>query len=290
MAGGSEQVPCFTPLKAYRAHGGGVVFSSKEGFADRPLELPCGQCRGCRMERARQWAVRCMHEARCHERNCFVTLTYSDEELPADGSLDVSHWQKFAKRLRERCGPFRFFHCGEYGEETRRPHYHALIFGLDFSEDRQKWKRGKRGDWLYSSPTLESVWGHGYCPLGDVTYESAQYVAKYVMKKKTGGQADEYGGRKPPYVTMSRRPGIGSRWLERFGDEVYPGDEVRLEGRRFRPPRFYDEKLDEDELASLKRKRRDAVQKHKGELTPERLREREAFAEAVSRAQMREPR
>lgn len=301
-------VPCFTPLKAYRGPGGGIVFDSKKGYGDRPLELACGQCRGCRAERARQWAVRCVHEAAMNTRpvgpadvaagavpgsrvsnNCFVTLTYHPSKLPLDLSLDVSHWQKFAKRVRKELGPFRFFHCGEYGEESRRPHYHACIFGLDFHEDRI-YLKGNLDKRLYTSPRLERLWSYGLVSIGNLDYESAAYVARYVAKKMTGPLADGHYLRvdestgeawsvRPEYCTMSRRPGLGTSWFDRYMDDVYPADEVIHKGKKHLPPKFYDSKLSESELEFYKSKRRAAALRRSAELTPERLRVRENIAE-----------
>ena len=272
-------MPCYRPLKAYRKDGGGVAFDSKRGFADRRIELPCGQCIGCRVRRSREWAMRCVHEAQMHERNCFVTLTYCPQKLPADGSLRVEDFQKFCKRLRKRVGKFRFFHCGEYGEENFRPHYHSLLFGVDFHFDRVLLKSGKFK--LYTSATLDSAWKLGFATIGECTYESAAYVSRYVMKKITGKHADEYyQGRKPEYITMSRRPGIGAGWFEKFSSDVYPSDEVVIDGRRFRPPRFYDERLDDQVIEPLKRKRKKAAVRFAKDLEHERLRVREKVAEA----------
>ncbi len=284
------RVPCFRPLKAYWKPGGGIAFTAKAGWYDRHLELPCGQCVGCRLERSRQWALRCVHEAQMHERNCFVTLTYSPECLPDDGSLHVEDWQKFAKRVRKRLGPFRFFHCGEYGEESFRPHYHACMFGVDFSEDRVPLKK-ERGNTLYRSDQLEDLWSHGFATVGSLTWQSAAYVARYCMKKATGKlgkeryarvdvQTGEVSSVRPEYVTMSRRPGIGSEWFEQFASDVYPADEVVHEGKRYRPPRFYDLKLPREELEVLKTKRRKAAGSHEADLSGERLEVREKVAAA----------
>jgi len=281
-------VACTRPLQAYRAPGGGIVFDSKKGFGDRPLELPCGQCIDCRVERSRQWAIRCVHEAQLHERNSFITLTYDQVHVPPDGGLRVKDWQDFAKRLRKKLGPFRFFHCGEYGDTNKRPHYHACIFGLDFSADRV-FMRESGGGRLYLSPTLESVWGKGMSSVGDLTYESAAYVARYCVGKLTGERGKEAYARfngdtgecwsvRPPYTTMSRRPGIGAGWFDRFAADVYPADEVVHKGRRFRPPRFYDGKLPEAALDSIRAKRQRAVALRKEELTFDRLKAREEFS------------
>jgi len=239
--------------------------------------------------------LRCMHESQMHEENCFITLTYDDEHLPKDHSLDVSHWQKFAKRLRKKVGPFRFYHCGEYGDKTLRPHYHACLFGMGF-RDKKKFKKNKRGEWLFSSELLDKTWEQGFTTVGALTYESAEYVTRYILKNITGDMAeDEYtrtdkeSGKvfqvKPPYVTMSRggrkkgAGGIGASWLDKFHSDVYPSDEVVVSGRRFRPPRFYDEQLDGEVLEQLKRKRLRAADLRKEDLSPERLKVREKCLE-----------
>ncbi len=271
---------CFHPLTAYRAPGGQVVFNPKDGWGDRPLELACGQCQGCRLERSRQWAIRCVHEAQTHKQNCFITLTYDDENLPKDGSLCLADWQKFAKRLRRKAGPFRFFHCGEYGDLNFRPHYHACIFGLDFVADRGLWKDDGKFP-LFRSPLLDQTWGLGFATVGALTFKSAAYVARYVMKKVTGeAAAEHYGDLRPEYVTMSRRPGIGSAWFKQFKSDVYPSDEVVHEGKRYRPPRFYDSLIGADELDEYKVKRRRSVVNRSKELTPARLVVREKCLEA----------
>ena len=144
---------CFKPLSAWRNPSdpsGQLLFSyhtigASSDHAERTcLKIPCGQCVGCRLEYSRQWAVRCCHESSLHIYNCFITLTYDPEHLPDDGSLDIKHFQKFMKRLRDKLHPLRirFFHCGEYGDKTRRPHYHALIFGYSFP-DRKILKKSK---------------------------------------------------------------------------------------------------------------------------------------------------
>lgn len=190
-----------------------------------------------------------------HEANSFVTLTYDDAHLPPDGSLRVEHWQKFAKRLRKKAGPFRFFHAGEYGDRSGRPHYHAVMFGLDFAGDRQLWKNAASGP-LFVSPLLERTWGHGFAVIGNLTFESAAYVARYCTKKVTGPNAEEHYQRacpltgevirlKPEYTTMSRGGrnsggGIGAEWFRKYHSDVYPADEVISRGFPAQPPKFYD--------------------------------------------------
>lgn len=275
---------CFHPLTGFRAPGGRVTLRRSEGYSDLPVTIACGQCQGCRLERSRQWAVRCMHEMREHDRSSFITLTYSDENLPPDGGLDVAHWQKFAKRVRKALGPFRFFHCGEYGDRTWRPHYHAVVFGHDFRSDRKLVKRSKRGDHeQWTSPELEKLWPHGIHLVGTATFESAAYVARYVMKKQTGANASVYGGRKAPYVTMSRRPGIGSAFIKKYGGEVYRDDFVVVNGKPARPPKYYDgqwELVDPERIDQVKTRRKEKAARRAADNTTERLAVRERLAEA----------
>ena len=261
-------MPCFKPLQAWRTRdlnpetGKRIISFSKHGTyydLDEPLDLPCGQCIGCRLERSRQWAIRCVHEAQCYERNCFITLTYSPEHLPPGGTLVLDHFQRFMKRLRKRFGSgIRFFHCGEYGEKGGRPHYHACLFNFDF--DDKELYRERDGVRLYTSAILSDLWGFGFVTVGDVSFESAAYVARYITKKITGDSAEShYGDRKPEYTTMSRRPGIGAPWFQQFGSDVFPSDEVVLRGRVMRPPRFYDSLYEHscpEGYAKLKRKRK----------------------------------
>ena len=154
------------------------------------LQVPCGQCVGCRLERSRQWALRCVHEASLHKENCFITLTYNDEHLPEHGHLIYRDFQLFMKRLRKRTGVrVRFYMCGEYGENFGRPHFHACLFGYNFP-DLVRWKAGKST--LYRSKLLESLWTDGYSSVGEVSFESAAYVARYILKKVTGDDAEAH--------------------------------------------------------------------------------------------------
>ncbi|AJK28271.1 putative replication initiation protein [Eel River basin pequenovirus] len=296
-------MPCYYPRDGWRSRSvnpetgrRSVVFDRKAGFEDMPVTVPCGQCIGCRLERSRQWAMRCMHEAQLHDDNCFLTLTYDDEHLPEDGSLDVKHFQDFMKRLRERIKPrkVRFFHCGEYGEQTLRPHYHALLFGFDFPD--RVFYTTRNGNSLDISPTLQELWGHGFCTVGALTFESAAYVARYVLKKVTGDGAEDHYTRvnsetgeivkvRPEYTTMSRRPGIAADWWRKYRQEVIDHDSVILRGREMRPPAFYDRLLEveEPELhARMKAKRKAQGERFAHDNTTNRLRTREK----VKRAQV----
>lgn len=191
-------MPCYSPLEAWRPvkstrSKNPFIFSyhpEKCSSVSPDLTLPCGQCIGCRLERSRQWAVRCVHEASLHKRNCFITLTYNNDHLPEDRGLHYDHFQLFMKRLRKKYGEgIRFYMCGEYGEKLGRPHFHACLFNHDFS-DKTPWKTTETGFKLFRSKELEELWPYGYSSVGAVSFESAAYVARYIMKKVNGEAAE----------------------------------------------------------------------------------------------------
>lgn len=151
-----------------------------------------------------------------------------------------------------------FFHCGEYGEKLGRPHYHACVFNYDFS-DKVHWSMTGAGHRLYRSSTLERLWPMGHALVGDVTFDSAAYVARYVMKKVTGVSAvDHYVNKvsgevlSPEYVTMSRRPGIGKAWYDQYKSDIYPEGVAVMRGMRMQPPKFYDGLFELDDPVAFK--------------------------------------
>lgn len=249
-------MPCYHPLHAFKGKSEDkqktlIVFTRPKSWKGERVDIPCGQCKGCRLERARQWAVRCVHEASMYEDNCFITLTYDDAHLPKNGSLCLRDFQLFMKRLRKRFGSgIKFYHCGEYGNEFSRPHYHALLFNHDFP-DKEKF-RFKNGNWIYTSNELSKLWDKGFSTVAQVSFDSAQYVAKYSMKKVTGKKADDYyGNMVPEYATMSRNKGIGKKWFDSYRGDVYPLDRVVINGINTRPPRYYDGLLGKDDPSTL---------------------------------------
>lgn len=276
---------CYTPLHAYegsRTPEGKIATVWRKEQSPEHVErvLPCGKCIGCRLKYSKMWAMRCMDEAQMYERNCMLTLTYDDEHMPEDGSLDVSVFQNFMKRLRKSYGSgIRYFHCGEYGGRLGRPHYHALLFNHDF-EDKVLFSV-RAGNQVYTSAKLDAIWQNGFSLIGSVTFASAAYVARYVTKKATDVHnrytyLDEVTGRRmlvdrttgavklDEYVTMSRGSkklgtgGIGESWYRQYRSDLYPEDVKIVNGARNRPPRFYDNLLDKEdpELLDLLKQRR----------------------------------
>lgn len=314
-------MPCFSPITGYRANyltakgKRPIVFNAAEGYRDRPVELPCGRCTGCRLEYSRQWAVRCMHEAQCHAQNSFITLTFAPEYLPSDYSVHKEDVQKFLKRLRKEIGVnIKYFACGEYGEKNNRPHYHAIIFGYDFPDKTLHAK--SNGNLLYRSKTLEKCWPYGHSLIGDVTFQSAAYVARYVMKKRKGDpdQVDPKTGKtnaeyymlahpdtgeivniEPEFCLMSRgsgrpedpdlwRYGIAREWFNKYKKDLKK-DFLTINGNKMKLPKYYDSILEiEDEIEMMHRKdaRRKEAHKNKHDNTLARL----GVKEKVKHAQL----
>lgn len=243
--------------------------------------------------------MRCLHEKKMVEQSCFITLTYNDEHVPINYSVSVREWQLFLKRLRKQVHPklVRFFMCGEYGDQDNRPHYHALIFGHDFSDDRKLWTV-RRGYPVFRSVNLEKVWPYGFSEIGQLDYKSAAYCARYVMKKVPDKFNPEHYWRRSPidgqmyevepeFALMSTKPGLGTEWFKQFSADAFPSDFLIVDGRKVKPPKFYLNKIAEGEALVLKknrpatnqldikRNRKLHAQQHKEDNTPERLKVRE---------------
>ncbi|WNK12679.1 MAG: replication initiator protein [Microvirus sp.] len=279
---------CVKPLKAYwrSRNRDAITFDVNHSATRVPFSLPCGRCIGCRLEKARQWGLRCLHEKKMWADNAYVTLTYDDKFLPDGASLCLRDLQLFMKRLRKAREPskVRFFAGGEYGDENKRPHYHLLLFNCDF-KDKLFLTNNKRGEPLYTSKELSDLWFQGHSSIGEVTFDSAVYCAKYALKKVNGDKAFEHynvldadgciiSERVPEFAVMSRRPGIGATYYEKYGKEVLAHDSIIVNGRKVNPPRFYDirsECRDPVAFDAVKRRRkRDAVL-NRADNTPERL-------------------
>jgi len=269
--------------------------------------LPCGRCIGCRIDRSKMWAARCVHEAQLHPSNSFITLTYDDRHLPRPGSLQPQHLRDFFKRLRHYAGKFRYYACGEYGDLNFRPHYHALIFGYDPPDKELFRERGKIR--VYTSETISKAWQHkGFVTVGELTAESAAYCARYTMKKVGGDQAQYYYSELDPYTgeltpilpefsRMSLKPGIAAEWFKKYATDVFPDDFVVLKGKRQRVPDYYDELFEREFMGPVQpgkkgtgaiKERRKARAKKAGGNSPERLSAKEKVLAAKLKLLKRE--
>lgn len=284
-------MPCYSPILGFKSReNGGLTFRREQSNGEK-MTVACGGCLGCRLDRSREWAARIIHESRCHEDSCFITLTYDEDKMPrlfpgGPGTLVKNDFQKFMKRLRKRLSPrkVRYYMCGEYGENTQRPHYHACIFGFD-PEDQEFFSVGSDYQ-VNTSKMLSDTWGLGFVTVGALTFQSAAYVARYVLKKITGNLAhdhylrvDPYGVAcwlEPEYNTMSRRPGIGKDWYEKYKSDVFPSDEVPVPGVGVikKVPRYYETIFQEESPEGhelVKDLRKQFLAAHKEDYTPERL-------------------
>lgn len=257
-------------------------------YSLNPVQVPCGQCIECRLARARETAVRVMHEAKCYDSNCFITLTVSDEyleEVFPGGSLNHRYFQLFMKKLRKKfegvteivhprtkkkCRPIRVLMCGEYGSQLKRPHFHAIIFNFDFEDKRILKRLGSYN--LYTSKTLEKLWKYGFSTIGDVSFDSACYVAKYVTKKITGDLADEHylnheTGEimKSEYIKYPQGFGLGRLFYDKYKEQIYTHDFVRTGDKDFKvkPPAYYDKIFDIDNHETLEELKKERVKKAK---------------------------
>lgn len=254
-------MPCYFPTRAWRSkyinpetEKRQITFNRKNGFEDMELSLPCGRCEGCQKKRLDQWALRCVHESSYHEHCCFITLTYDDENLPSDGSLDHSHFQKFMKRLRKHFSPklVKYFMCGEYGGLSLRPHFHALLFGVHFNDQYEYSQSGTVTNFV--SPTLSTLWPFGFHTIGALHYGTARYVAKYSLKRVGEiGISYEDLGLKPEYLKMSQ--GIGANHALTYNKEMIAHDNFLVNGFKNPVPRYYEKFISKNELENIKNER-----------------------------------
>lgn len=291
-------MPCYYPLTAWKSadlddinsKNGKVkmVFREDQGFPNTKTELPCGKCIGCRIDKARMWAARITNESSLYDWNCFITLTYKNDPW----SLNKHDIAQFIKKLRiyetreakkENRTPrrIRFFQCGEYGELFSRPHHHIILFNY-WPKDARHFKTHKRKP-IFLSKAISNLWPHGIHSIQELTYDSAAYCAKYVLKKINGEQQEEhYQGRLPEFTTMSLKPGIGADWYEKYASDVYNHDRLVLDSHRtFRPPKYYDsmhEQCDPSAMRKIKQQRRQHASSN-----PENCEERRAVKAALAK-------
>lgn len=273
---------CLYPLKGWRSHAlnptgkRSIVFKHIEGIKSQGVTVPCGRCINCRLEKSRQWALRCEKESELYDSNCVVTLTYDDENLPENGSLNLADVQKFMKRLRKHYQGrnIRSYGCGEYGEQRARPHYHIILFNHDFEDkrpdlDMQKLEPQHQ---YWTSEILDSLWDMGRTQIMPLNFETAAYVARYVMKKHSGPEAtrvklNSLGSLVPVAhersLAVSRRPGIGRDWYEKYKHTLC-NSTIFSRGRPMRPPTFFDRRMeidDPEQYAKVKLQRKIEYQK-----------------------------
>lgn len=198
-------------------------FKYKKNGIEKRLLLPCNNCKGCKIAHSREWAFRILCEfTSMRGQGAFITLTYNEENNPV--TLVKEDFQKFIKRLRKDIDyKIKYFACGEYGENTNRPHYHAIILGL-LSEDFK---------------LIEQNWPYGFVQVGTVTYESCKYVTGYIDKKygvKKNQEVYLDNGLLPPFQLVSQ--GLGLDFFKQLDPNT-----LTLHGNKISVPRYFIDKL-----------------------------------------------
>lgn len=221
----------------------GEIKPDINGEVPAVYQVPCGKCYNCRKQQAFAWAVRIQMEQLCYKRDecCFLTLTYDDDHVPYE--LDHKHLQRFLHTLRtilnrQDGSKIRYFVAGEYGSKLGRPHFHMILFGYDFFKDGVFFERSKSGGFLYTHDFITRSWPHGIASFGEVTSASAMYVAQYTTKKLVDSSADLIGERKQPYIQMSRRPGIGQKYIIEHAKDIVDDGGLYLNGNFVRINRY----------------------------------------------------
>lgn len=182
---------------------------------DKILTIPCGKCEQCQIAKANEWATRAILESKQWPKNAFITLTYDNKNISKNRSLCKKDLQNFWKRLRKSGEKIRYMACGEYGRKTLRPHYHAIVFNY-WPNDCKFYKWNDQKQPLYTSETLNKIWGLGYAIIGHATYESMAYTARYIFKKSYGITKDLHlkHKREPEFILTSRKGGLGINTLK----------------------------------------------------------------------------
>lgn len=266
---------CLFPVRMYRSVSGTITHSPNGVHVLNDFFRPCKSCINCKLSDSQSLAIRMMHESKFHTQNSFLTLTYNSENLPQNNSLLYADVTKFIKKIRKSLqktkyadwyyasyttlkrrklsrklyskSKLKFFLVGEYGSDLSRPHYHIILFGFDFSDPHPY--KGVVNTRTLSSKTDERVyykssfanllWDKGFIDIGNVDTATCLYAAKYITKKL---KTHEYSSLQlPEKSSMSKKIPLGIPWLEKYYSDVYPHSFVVFDGKKFPPPRSYDD-------------------------------------------------
>lgn len=259
-----------------------------------PIMLPCRKCTSCLLSSSKEWASRLVLESLNWKNNIFLTLTYDDEhlpylditpdyfdvfpdeeELPNNPTLLPAHLQKFMKDFRRYLDyhynfhGLRFYCAGEYGSKSDRPHYHIIVFNVpdEFCDTFHLETTNFRGERYFTSSVISQLWKYGFHVIGDLSYDSCSYVARYCLKKRYQ-YGDDYYLRKnvlPEFQRSSNRPGISRSYYDSHKDTIYDVDQILISRKgknplRVKPFSYYDRKFsidDPEAMASIKAQRAD---------------------------------
>lgn len=224
-------MPCYHSKAAWETGLAGKKSISFKFRTDREPDyfIDCGKCEGCRARARTDWATRIYHESQMWDRNSFLTLTYNEENYPDDGKINKKDIQNFINRLRKSTNrKIRYFACGEYGEQTRRAHYHAIIFNEDFLSSRHQYDIS---DGVYGNSHLErQLWQKGRVTISPFNHARAKYTAGYVTKKINDTDT---------FSLMSCRPPLGKTWVQKYHDNIRRNETIIIDGNPYPIPRVY---------------------------------------------------
>lgn len=271
---------CLKPIQVYSLNKGEKVQFKKYSNIDvakldmnmnyeNNNSVPCRKCIGCKLDNAKEWAIRSALECKSSKDNWFITLTYADEFLPygTKGIPTISYYdlRRFIESLRkvftrQNIRGIKYLSGAEYGSRFNRPHYHICFFGLLLNDLISIGERSNLGHFYFESKLIDRIWGKGIHKIGRVTYQSAGYVARYTLKK-VGTKLDyEKLGIEPEKLYMSK--GIGKKYFDEFKDQIYKYDVVNLNTDKglikVQPPRYFDrlyEKQNSEHLQEIKNAR-----------------------------------
>lgn len=199
-------------------------------------EVPCGKCADCRIKRTKQWSLRCLMEFGYHKKASFITLTYDEKFLPFNcgvPTLVPKHLTDFFKRLRKYFddGTVKYFSCGEYGTKFKRPHYHAIVFGVGF-EDIE---------------IVRKCWKYGFISSLPVNPATCSYVAGYCQKKLFGDLGKiEYQYKVPPFQRSSIN--LGLQFLIDNFNKILEDGSIKVFGHSYPIPRYFWNKFKDQEF------------------------------------------
>ena len=265
------------------------------------IETPCNHCIACENLRSLRTAMQLACELNTATRDSwFVTLTYSDEHLPADFSVHKEHIQLFLKRLRKwrnkynYTEKFRYLSQGEYGGQFGRPHYHLAAFNLTLNDLEETTSKGQYP--AFESEKLNEIWGKGNVHLIRLSYESCLYIARHHLDEKINNKVlvhkipirhpitrEIIKQREPEFTTRSSRPGIGKEFFEKYFSEIYVSDSTIHKGQEMPVPKYFDKLLQDNNpelYEEIKQLRSDKVEKR----TPAQNRYQDKFNRAKLRS------
>lgn len=295
---------CFYPIQMFQLESGRVTQDSNAVDIVRSFPAPCRRCLGCANDEKIEWGLRGMHEAKMHRFSAFCTFTYGDLYLPPNENCCYAHFQTFMKDLRAHTpgSVYSYMANTEYGGRTHRPHAHANIFGL-FPDDAKLYAK-PNGNNLYTSKSLDELWGRGSVKFGQVTVGTAVYVGSHLAAKIdtdayiarrlwTDPETGEVILRCPEEFHASKRPAIGKRWYDAYGAHTRAHDFVLdSRGCRLPVPALYDrwhKELDPAGLEEVKAARLVDMFGRLDDFTEARLDVRERVTIARANSKPREP-